>query len=62
MKKIKKLQTEMYYYIDTNKLTITDETNGKITDGHGGLVANRNIAKKIDERLREEYQYNPSLF
>lgn len=60
--KDKGVGAEMYHYIDTNKLTITDETNGEINDGHGGLVANRNIAKKIDERLREEYQYNLPLF
>lgn len=46
---------ELYSYIDKNKLTITDETEGKVTDGHGGYIANKNIAEMIYNRIKEDY-------
>jgi hypothetical protein len=41
----------MINYAFENKLTITDETNGKIEDLHCGLKGNRFIAQKIAKHL-----------
>ena len=53
---------ELYSYIDKNKLTITDETDGKIQDGHGGYIANKNLAEMIYNRINEDYKFSSSLF
>jgi hypothetical protein len=55
---------ELYSYIDKNNLTITDETNGQINDGHGGYIANKNLAEMIYNRIKEDYTFTSisSLF
>jgi len=52
----KRILTDFVDYISENKLTITDDTNGKIVDPHFGLNGNRNIAKEIYEQLKENYK------
>lgn len=43
-------------FISTNKLTITDETDGKIDDFHPGLQGNKLIAEKISNHLKQTHQ------
>lgn len=38
-------------YIRDNKLSISDETDGKYDDWHGGLVGNREVAKQVYNQL-----------
>lgn len=47
---------ELYSYIDKNNLTITDETDGKVKDGHGGYIANKNLAEMIYNKIKEDYK------
>jgi len=38
-------------FINQNNLTITDETNGMVSDGHGGFKANNIISKCVYNKL-----------
>lgn len=42
---------DLYFFIERNKLTILDETNSQITDGHAGLEGNKKIAKIIFDKI-----------
>jgi len=46
-----KYSYDLYAFVDKNKLSITDETNGKIIDGHSGLEGNKKIAKIIFDKI-----------
>jgi hypothetical protein len=46
-----KYSYDLYTFVDKNKLSITDETNGKIIDGHSGLEGNKKIAKIIFDKI-----------
>ena len=41
----------MVEYCYAKNLTITDETNNAIKDGHGGLEWSKHVAKKISEKI-----------
>jgi hypothetical protein len=42
---------DLYSFAVKNKLTITDETNREIIDGHSGLEGNKQIAKIIFDKI-----------
>jgi hypothetical protein len=42
---------DLYSFAVKKKLTVTDETNGEIIDGHPGLEANKKIAKIIFDKI-----------
>lgn len=44
-----------WYYITKNKLTITDETDGFIINGHFGLKGNTKIAEIIYDNIKSKY-------
>jgi hypothetical protein len=46
-----KFQYDLYSFAVKNKLTIRDETNNKLNDGHAGLEGNKNIAKIIFNKI-----------
>ena len=47
-------------FINDNKLTITDETNNRIQDGHGGLLANKLVAKYVYKKILDSNYLNNS--
>ena len=42
---------DLYSFVIKKKLTVTDETNREIIDGHPGLEANKKIAKIIFDKI-----------
>ena len=44
---------DLYHFVTKNKLTITDETNNQIDDGHSGLEGNKQIAKIIFDKINK---------
>jgi hypothetical protein len=52
----KRLVTDFVDYIKENNFTITDDTNGEITDPHFGFNGNKEIANIIYEQLEKKYK------
>ena len=46
-----KFQYDLYGFLVNNKLTIRDETNNELNDGHSGLEGNKKIAKIIFDKI-----------
>lgn len=52
----KRLLTDFVDYIKENKWTISDDTDGEISDPHFSFEGNKNIANIIYEQLKEKYK------
>lgn len=52
----KRILTDFVNYIEENKLTIRDDTNGEVNDLHFSLEGNRCIANIIYEQLKQNYK------
>lgn len=51
----KRILTDFVDYIEENKLSISDDTNGKINDPHFGFLGNKSIADIIHKKLTKTY-------
>ncbi len=47
--------TDMYGFLEKNKLRISDETNGFIDDNHGGYIGNKKIAQYVYDNVISNY-------
>jgi hypothetical protein len=46
--------TDFIRFSENNKLTITDETNGRYVDGHNGYISNKIVAETIYNKLIDD--------
>lgn len=52
----KRVLTDFVDYIEENKLTIKDDTNGNVDDPHFGLEGNKSIANIIYKQITQNYK------
>jgi len=53
---------DIWRYVSKNNLTISEETNNLVQDGHGGYIANKGIAEYIYDYLKNNYKLDKRLF
>jgi hypothetical protein len=46
--------TDFIRFSEKNKLTITDETNGRYIDGHNGYISNKIVAENVYNKLIDD--------
>jgi hypothetical protein len=50
-----KKQNDFIGFCGENNLTISDETNGKYTDGHNGYICNKLVSEIVYNKLVDDY-------